>query len=206
MRPKVAYNSVVWSPCVNHLIDSLEIVQRNFTIRIPSIANLTYVARSVVLNLETLTLRRLGFDLIFHYKVFNHVTPFDACTISSLILRHPHSSLSPTGNPDSRNLFQSRVNFFRSIDAWNYLPDNSRILQSLPAYRPKHDLETLDFSKFLKVLSMMSILNSVRFILFHMFLDNRRYCLNLLYANSINFMGDCNACSRLPLVHVKNCN
>jgi hypothetical protein len=80
IRPVVEYNSVVWNPCTVHLIDILESVQRSFTKRIPSISKLTCTERLAHLNLDTLELRRLRFDLIFYYKVFNHLTSFDPQT------------------------------------------------------------------------------------------------------------------------------
>jgi hypothetical protein len=77
IRPVLEYNSVVWSPSLLYLIEVLESVQRSFSKRLPSLSSLTYAERLDVLNLETLELRRLRFDLIFYYKVFNHLTPFD---------------------------------------------------------------------------------------------------------------------------------
>ncbi len=76
VRPIVEYNTIVWSPCLIYLIELLESVQRKFTKRIPSISKLTYAERLAAMNLETLELRRLRFDLIFYYKVFNNLTPF----------------------------------------------------------------------------------------------------------------------------------
>ena len=89
IRPIVEYNSVVWNPCSVFLTDLLESVQRSFTKRIPSISNFTYAERLALLNLDTLELGRLRFDLIFYYKVFNHLTPFDPCKIRTSLVRTP---------------------------------------------------------------------------------------------------------------------
>ena len=75
IRPLVEYNSIVWNPSQIHLIDLLENVQRKFTKRIPSISHLNYVERLKIINLESLELRRLKFDLINYYKFM--VLPFN---------------------------------------------------------------------------------------------------------------------------------
>ena len=77
IRPMLEYNSVVWNPRLIHLIDLIENVQRNFSKRIPSLSSLSYLERLALLDLEPLELRRLRFDLIYYFKVFNHLTPFD---------------------------------------------------------------------------------------------------------------------------------
>lgn len=61
----VEYNTVVCNSCVIHLIALLGSVQRNFTIRIPSIANLTYAERLAVLDLERWNWED-SFDFIFY--------------------------------------------------------------------------------------------------------------------------------------------
>jgi ribonuclease P/MRP protein subunit RPP40 len=77
IRPVLEYNSIVWNPCLIHLIDLIENVQRSFSKRIPSISSLPYAERLALLDLELLELRRLRFDLIYYYKVMNHLTPFN---------------------------------------------------------------------------------------------------------------------------------
>jgi hypothetical protein len=68
--PIVEYNSTGWNPCSAFLIDLFESVHRSFAKRIPSISNFTYAERLALLDLDTLELRRLRFDLIFYYKIF----------------------------------------------------------------------------------------------------------------------------------------
>ena len=43
----VEYNSVVWSPCYKHDIESIERVQRRFSKRLPGLKNLPYEGRLV---------------------------------------------------------------------------------------------------------------------------------------------------------------
>jgi hypothetical protein len=73
--PIVEYNTIVWSTCIRYFIDLNESVQRNFSKRMPSLLSFSCDERNAMLNLETLELRRLHFDLM--YKVFNYPTPFD---------------------------------------------------------------------------------------------------------------------------------
>jgi hypothetical protein len=77
IRPLLEYNSIVWNPSFIYLIDVIENVQRNFNKRIQSISSLPYLERLAILDLEPVELRRLKFDLIYYFKVLNHLTPFD---------------------------------------------------------------------------------------------------------------------------------
>jgi hypothetical protein len=150
IRPILEYNSVVWSPSLLYLIELLESVQRSFSKRLPSLSSLTYAERLAVLNLETLELRRLRFDLIFYYKVFNHLTPFDPDLVFTIysppncLRSNEPFILKPITVP---NKFLSTT-FYRAVDAWNYLPIELRLSKSLPVF--KRGLKVVDFSKFLK--------------------------------------------------------
>ena len=57
-----------------YLIDKLENVQRQFTKRVTSLSHATFQERLSVLKLEPLELRRIRFDLIQYYKIFNNLT------------------------------------------------------------------------------------------------------------------------------------
>ena len=66
------FNTVVWSPSLKCDILSVEKVQRKFTKHLPGYGDLSYVERRAKLNLKTLELRRLHYDLVMCYKiVFN---------------------------------------------------------------------------------------------------------------------------------------
>ena len=69
VRPLLEYCSVIWSPVLVKDINALEIVQRQFTKRMPGMSNLTYPQRLLKLNIESLEIRRLRFDLTFTYKL-----------------------------------------------------------------------------------------------------------------------------------------
>ena len=63
------YCSPIWSPHSVQDILQLESVQRNFTKRIPGLQTMPYNDRLNALNLISLELRRLHFDLTFCYKL-----------------------------------------------------------------------------------------------------------------------------------------
>ena len=69
VRPRLEYCSVAWNPALKKDIESLEKVQRRFTKRLPGLQHLTYCQRLSRLQLESLELRRLRFDLVFTYKM-----------------------------------------------------------------------------------------------------------------------------------------
>jgi ribonuclease P/MRP protein subunit RPP40 len=150
VRPILEYNSCIWNPSHKHLIDSIEAVQRRFTKRIPSLSSLSYSERLASINLESLELRRLRFDLIMYYKIINNLTPLcceqyfhfysppaSSRTASSILLLKPISG--------SAKYFSSFFN--RSIDCWNSLNPSIRSADSL--FKFKTLLSSVDLTKFL---------------------------------------------------------
>jgi hypothetical protein len=109
VRPILEYNTIVWSPCTIQLIDLLESVQRNFSKRIPSLSIYPYAERLAILNLDTLELRRLRFDLALYYKVLKHLTPFNPHSVFTIYtppscLRTNLPFLQRPGNSSSKIL------------------------------------------------------------------------------------------------------
>ena len=77
IRPKLEYNSPVWSPYLKKDIIKLESIQRSFTKFIClrcSIPFSSYQDRLYKLNLKTLEYRRVIFDLIFLFKIIRGET------------------------------------------------------------------------------------------------------------------------------------
>ena len=94
IRPILEFNSNVWNPSHKYLIDQIENVQRRFTKRIRQLSHLSYFERLSILELEPLELRRLRFDLVQYFKIFNNlssITPVDYFNIRqpSLTSRAP---------------------------------------------------------------------------------------------------------------------
>ncbi len=159
IRPVVEYNSIIWSPSQVTYIDLVERVQRRFTKRIPCLQSMSYNERLSAINLPSLELRRLHFDLLNYYKIINHQT--------SLI---PESLYSYHVPPDSlrnatpfiqkpRNASSALLSSFvyRSIDCWNFLPAEAKALPNLNLF--KAAILKLDCTSFLHG-SMYTSLNN----------------------------------------------
>jgi hypothetical protein len=121
-----------------------------FTERIPSISKLTYAERLAHLNLDTLELGRLRFDLIFYYKVFNHLTSFDPQTVFGIYqppacLRSNTSFIQKPAHMCNKTL---ATLVYRGIDAWNYLSADLRHSQSLLSF--KRGFRNVELTRFLK--------------------------------------------------------
>jgi hypothetical protein len=149
IRPMLEYNSTVWNPAQKYLIDKIESVQRRFTKRIVSISNLSYLERLQILGLEPLELRRLHFDLIQYYKIFNNLTSLNQ---SDYFTYHHPSSFSR--KPESfliKPLYKPNYLltsfFYRSVDCWNSLPLSVKNSASLPSFKTK--LLTVDLTRYL---------------------------------------------------------
>ena len=71
------YACPVWSPYLLKDITLVESVQRRFTKYLPGLFNLTYSERLAVLNLESLELRRLRYDLALTFSILNYLVDVD---------------------------------------------------------------------------------------------------------------------------------
>jgi hypothetical protein len=149
IRPIVEYDTVLWNPTSIYLIDLIESVQRKFTKRIHSIAHLTYPERLLKLNLDSLELRRLRFDLIYYYKFIVlkqpqglydkflfHVPPQSARSTSPILIKPVRSS----AKLDS-------TFFYRQTNAWNSLPSLLKSCKTLSSF--KHGLLKVNLTQFL---------------------------------------------------------
>jgi len=149
IRPLLEYNSNIWNLTHKYLVDKLENVQRKYTKRITSMSHLTYHERLSILDLEALELRRLRFDLIPYYKIFNNSTPLNYVKYftyyqPSSSSRKPSPFLIKTIN--STNYLLSSF-FNRSVDCWNSLPQTLEEVNSLVTFRK--NLLMVDLSSFL---------------------------------------------------------
>jgi hypothetical protein len=150
VRPILEYNSTVWNPTHKYLIDQIENVQRRFTKRVPSLSQLSYLERLSILELEPLELRRLRFDLIQYYKIFNNLTSLNA--VDFFNIHQPLvSSRAPAPlliKPHNKPNYVLSSFFYRSIDCWNSLPFKLKQSTSLNVF--KLTLKSVDLTHFLK--------------------------------------------------------
>ena len=149
VRPLVEYCTIIWNPTLKKYIDLLENVQRKFTKRIPSIQSTSYLERLEFLKLESLELRRLHFDLIYYYKILHNLTPHDPNVFFTF--HNPPASVRCASPILVRPTKGSTLYFssfsYRSINAYNFLPNELKEINSLPAFIKR--LKQIDLTSFL---------------------------------------------------------
>ena len=145
IRPLVEYSTIIWNPVLKKHIDSLEKIQRKFTKRIPSLKSLPYLQRLKALNLETLELRRLYYDLTYYYKILHDLTPHKPEDFFTFHYPPPNSRdpqpliMKPIRG--SKKLFSSFS--YRAVNCYNSLPINIKNQNSLLSFKRlirQHDL------------------------------------------------------------------
>ena len=117
------------------------------------VSSLTYAERLRVLNLESLELRRLKFDLILIFKIINGYVDINCGRLfeffsKNLNLRGHQKKII---KPQSRINCRSHSFACRNVNAWNYLP--GYVIDSTSCAVFKNRLNTVDFSKFLSDLN-----------------------------------------------------
>jgi hypothetical protein len=125
-RPMLEYNSIVWNSRRKRLIDLIENVQRSLSKRLPSLSSYSYFERLAILNLESLELRRLRFDLLYYYKVLHNLTPFAPSEVYNVYtpLESSRSNAPYLMKPAKASNALLSSFFRRNVDAWNSLPSS----------------------------------------------------------------------------------
>ena len=146
IRPKLEFNSPVWSPLLAKDINKLESIQRRFTKLAFNRCNIpfeSYEDRLHKIGYLSLQTWRSFLDLVFLYKIIHNLCElkFDqyfTFTTSQYTLRSHPLQIKPKLQHKSsqfHNSFFSRVTF-----TWNKLPNNIVPANSLPIF--KHSLKT----------------------------------------------------------------
>mgnify|MGYP006383547479 FL=1 len=112
-------------------------MQRQFTKRMPGMSNLTYPQRLLKLNIESLEIRRLRFDLTFTYKLMFgiyklNVSDYFTARNNNILLRgHEHCISVPrySKSVQRRNFIIDRI-----CNVWNNLPVESTSFASVHAF------------------------------------------------------------------------
>jgi len=123
-----------------------EVSQKN----IPTLSALSYRERLQKLNLESLEIRRLYFDLIYYHKILNNLTPLDPDKVFMLYHSNPSSRSDSVllHRPVKTTERVLSTFFYRNTAAYNSLPAEIKKLESISSF--KLALRSVDFSKFLK--------------------------------------------------------
>ena len=149
IRPILEFSSVIWNPTEIYLIDLLENVQRSFTKNIPSLSALSYRERLQKLNLESLEIRRLYFDLIYYHKILKNLTPLNPDHVFMIYHSNPSSRSSSLQlhRPTKATGRVLSTFFYRNTAAYNSLPTEIKNIDAISTF--KLALRSVDLNIFL---------------------------------------------------------
>lgn len=143
IRPKLEYNTPVWSPYLTKDIDKIEGVQIRFTkyiFRRCGIPFSSYEDRLYKLNIKSLKHRRIIYDLILIYKIINNIS--DIKFSDHFVYRsNPYNLRGNQMKIDTiskQNSDQWRNSFYnRAVKYWNALPGPVASSPSLQIFKTK---------------------------------------------------------------------
>ena len=153
IRPKLEYNTPVWSPYLLKDIKAIEKIQKRFTKSIFRRCNIpfsSYLDRLYKLNLLSLENRRIRNDLILFFKIINNLSDlnfddyfkFQFCDYS---LRGGSSKVVSTKELKDRAWLKSF--FERAPYYWNKLEPSLRSVKSLDIFKIKLQTVNYDYLK-----------------------------------------------------------
>ena len=156
VRPKLEYNTPVWSPYLTKDINLIENVQKRFTkyaFRRCGIPYNSYNDRLYKINLKSLQYRRIVFDLILFYKIFIGLSDLNFSDYFKLKTRHYNLREHNFQTESIINFSQSHNQisncyFNRVCKYWNALPQDIVNANTLSIFQVK--LKNFDLSGFLK--------------------------------------------------------
>ena len=150
IRPKVEYNTPVWSLYLKDDIDKIERVQRDYTKRIffrCGISFNSYEDRLNKLNIRSLRHRRVQFDLILLYKIIHGTSDLNFSDYF-VFRQNPYNLRGNSHKIDTlqnyRSCQWSNTFFARVTKYWNLLPDDVASLPTLHTFKMK--LKQLDLN------------------------------------------------------------
>ena len=137
IRPLLEYNTQIWSPHLVGDINLIENVQRRFTKFLPGLQNLSYIQRLTALNLETLEVRRIIFDLILMFKIVRglvDINPNDFFQFNESSTRgHCYKIRVQFSRINSRKYFYTN----RVVPIWNSLDSDTVCSNTVLTFKKK---------------------------------------------------------------------
>ena len=141
IRPKLEFNTPIWSPNLLQDITKIEKIQKTFTRYAFKKCNIPYSSYSDRLrqiNLQSLEYRRLFFDLVFMFKIINglagiNFNAFFKYTENPYTLRGRRSKIEP--NFKSFKSVWHNSFFTRGPKLWNALPEILTTSTSLLSFK-----------------------------------------------------------------------
>ena len=150
VRPKLEYNTSVWSPYLKQNIDKIEKVQENFTkfaLQRCNIPFVNYKDSLKKLNIKSLHHRRVKFDLILMYKIIHgliNINFYEYFTFKDYSYNLRRHSLQIKSNFKFRTNKYNGCFFIRIEKYWNFLPNDVVVSPSLEVFRRKVSKVDLD--------------------------------------------------------------
>ena len=156
VRPKLEYNTQIWSPYLKKNINKIESVQRNFTRLVCNrcnIPNNSYSDRLIKLGLKSLEYRRWEFDLVTLYKIINgeykvFFNEFFSFSQNGYGLRGNNKKIKC--KHDFKNSQWENLFFHRTKIMWNKLPQDVVSCGKVEHFRSKlkrFNLNSINISK-----------------------------------------------------------
>ena len=147
VRPKLEYNTSVWSPSLQQDIDKIEKVQHRYTKSICRRCNIPfscYEDRLLKLNLISLEDRRIRYDLINLFKIANNLSDLDFNSFFSF-QNNSHNLRRQTITPKfyAKNKTWHGSFFERATRYWNRLDPNIKATKSLEVF--KNNLKLINY-------------------------------------------------------------
>ena len=143
MRPKLEFNTSVWSPYLKQDINKIEKVQQKFTKFAMQKCNIpftNYNDRLTKLNIKSLLHRRIIFDLIQFYKIIYGVSDInfnDYFTFKSHQYSLRRNSMQVQSNFNFKNQKFDQCFFLRIVKYWNALPDDVVVAPSVEVFKKR---------------------------------------------------------------------
>ena len=156
IRPKLEYNTPIWSPNLAKDIKKIEQIQKNFTrfaFKKCKIPYSSYSNRLYQLNIKSLEYRRVYFDVIFMFKILNGLsglnpTQFFKLRPQSYQLRQNKLKID-TINRSNNSLWANSF-FVRGTKLWNALPSDLRSITEIERFKQR--FKKIDLNKITKLI------------------------------------------------------
>ena len=156
MWPLVEYNSVTWSSYLKQDIEAIERVQWCFTKRLPDRNKYSYCEWLAKLNLPSLELRQLHYDLVWCDKILfgyvdMRVNDFFEIGLSNTRGHNYKFYKKLNSNNVRANFFAERI-----VDVWNRLPSEVVNFNTLSTFN--RTVKLVNFSIFFRCFQVSFIL------------------------------------------------
>ena len=154
VRPILEYCCNVWSPYRLCEIKKIESIQRLFTKRLIGLKEMSYPERLKCLNVESLELRRIKFDLSMYFKILHEFVDMPSHTLFQVRDIRTRSNGITLFNEKFERNFERYIFRNRCINIWNLLPHTVVNSNNLCLFKSR--LNSLDLASIIHRASVSS--------------------------------------------------